>query len=322
MKAIVYKKYGAPEDVLRFEDVPKPVPKDDEVLVKVFAASINEWDWSMVRAAAIFVRFWGLFKPRHQIPGADIAGTVEAVGSSVTRFKPGDEVFGDLNQNGWGGYAEYVCSRENGLAPKPPSLTFEQAAAIPQAGVMALQGIRDYGKVQPGDKVLINGAGGAVGTFAVQIAKMFGADVTAVDTTAKLDKIRALGADHLIDFTREDFTRSGQRYDLILDVSGFRSVFDHQRALAPGGKCFYIGGSMPRILQTLFMGPIVGMASGKKLWFLGLDTNKDLAFFGDAMASGKVTPVIDKVFPLADTVAALQHYESGDFVGKIVISVG
>jgi len=308
LRAIEASAYGPPK-VLALADVPKPAPKDNQVLIKV-------------RAATIFIRLWGLFKPRHQIPSADIAGTVEAVGNAVTRFKPGDAVFGDLNGNGWGGFAEYVTTRENGLAAKPPSLSFEQAAAIPQAGVMALQGIRDYGKVQPGDKVLINGAGGAVGTFAVQIAKMFGADVTAVDTTAKLERIRALGADHLVDFTAEDFTRSGQRYDLILDVSGFRSVFDHQRALAAGGKCFYIGGSLPRILQTLVMGPIVGMASGKKLWFLGLDTNKDLAFFGEAMAAGKVTPIIDKVFPLAETAQALTHYESGGFLGKIVIDVG
>jgi NADPH:quinone reductase-like Zn-dependent oxidoreductase len=322
MKAIVCSRYGAPEKVLRFEDVPNPAPKDDEVLVKVHAASINEWDWSMVRAATIFTRISGPFKPAHKILGADVAGVVEAVGKSVTQFQVGDEVFGDLSQNGWGAYAEYVCTQENGLAPKPEALSFEQAASIPQGGVMALQGIRDYGKVGPGDKVLINGAGGAVGTFAIQIAKMFGAQVTAVDTTAKLEKLRVIGADHVIDFTAQDFTRTGQRYDLIIEVGGFRSVFEHQRALVQRGKCFFIGGSIPRILQTLFMGPIAGMASGKKLGLLVQKTNHDLAFFGDAMGADKVTPVIDRVFPLAETAQAFRHYESGQFTGKIVITVG
>ena len=322
MKAIVYEKYGAPEDVLRYEDVPTPVPKNDEVLVKVHAASINEWDWQMVRAATVFIRMWGLFKPRHNMLGADVAGTVEAVGESVTWYEPGDAVFGDLNQSGWGGYAEYACAGQNFLEPKPERLTFEQAAAIPQGGVMALQGIRDYGKVQPGDKVLINGAGGAVGTFAIQIAKYFGAEVTAVDTTAKLDKLREIGADHVIDFTAEDLTQQGKRYNLILDVGGFRSIFDQRRALAPGGKCFQVGGSAPRILQTLLMGAILGKMSGKKLGILALQTNKDLAFIGEAFAAGKVTPVIDKVFPLDQTIDAFRHYESRNFVGKIVIAVG
>ncbi len=321
MKAIVYTRYGAPEDVLGHEEVPKPTPKDNEVLIRIHAASVNEWDWSMVRAAAVFVRMWGLFKPKYQIPGADIAGVVEAVGKDVTKFVVGDEVFGDLNENGWGGYAEYVCTKENGVEAKPAAMTFQQAAAVPQAGVMALQGIRDYGKVQPGDKVLINGAGGAVGTFAVQIAKAFGAEVTGVDTAAKLDRIRELGADHLIDFTQQDFTKSGERYDLILDVGGFRSVFDQRRALAPGGKCFYIGGSAPRLIQTLVFGPILSMMSSKKLWILGLKTNKDLAFIGELFDSSEVTPVIDKVFPLSQTAEAFRHYESGNFVGKIVITV-
>ena len=321
MKAIVYTDYGPP-DVLQLKEVPKPVPRDDEVLVKVHAASINEWDWNMVRAATVFVRMWGLFKPRHQILGADVAGTVAALGKSVTRFQVGDAVFGDLNQNGWGGYAEYVTARGSALAPKPESMTFEEAAAVPQAGVMALQGIRDYGKVQPGDKILINGARGAVGTFAVQVAKAFGAEVTGVDTTVKLDKIRSIGADHVVDFTAEDFSRSGQRYDLIVDVGGFQSVIVHRRSLAAGGKCFLIGGSAPRLLQTLLVGPILGMVSGKKLGLLALQTNKDLAFFGQAHAAGKVTPVIDKVFPLAETSDAFRYYEAGNFVGKIVITVG
>ena len=231
--------------------------------MKVHAASINEWDWNMLRAASIFVRVWGPFKPRHQILGADMAGRIEAVGKDVTRFQPGDAVFGDLNGSGWGGFAEYVCASENALEPKPASMTFEEAAAVPQAGVMALQGIRDYGQVQPGQKVLVNGAGGAVGTLAVQIAKSFGAEVTGVDTTGKLDKLRSIGADHVIDYTREDFTRNGQRYDLILDVGGFRSILAHQRALAAGGKCFFIGGSVPRILEVLIGGAILSMVTGK-----------------------------------------------------------
>lgn len=235
MKAILCRKYGPP-DVLELREIDKPSPEDDEVLVRVHAASVNSWDWDNLRGKPFLVRLlMGLLKPKYQIPGADTAGRVEAIGKNVTRFQPGDEVFGDLCACGWGAFAEYVCAPEDSLALKPANATFEQAASVPQAGVMALQGIRDYGRTQPGQKVLINGAGGGVGTFAVQIAKSLGAEVTGVDGTPKLDTLRSIGADHVIDYTQTDFTLSGETYDLIFDVAGHRSMFDYARALAAKG---------------------------------------------------------------------------------------
>ncbi|MCH8089835.1 MAG: NAD(P)-dependent alcohol dehydrogenase, partial [Chloroflexi bacterium] len=252
MKAIVYHKYGLP-DVLGFEEVEKPTPRDDEVLVKVHAASINSWDWDLLRGRPV-VRMWGLFKPKYTIPGSDIAGRVEAVGRKVKQFQPGDEVYGDLSGCGWGGFAEYVCGRENALALKSTSMTFEEAAAVPQAGLLALQGLRDKIEIRPGHKVLMNGAGGGVGTFAIQIAKNLGAEVTGVDSARKFDMIRSLGADHVIDFAIEDFTKNGQQYDLILDVVASRSMFDYKRALSPHGTYVMIGGSGARILQVMLLG--------------------------------------------------------------------
>jgi len=253
VKAIVYTKYGPP-DVLELKEVEKPTPKDNEVLIKVHAASVNSWDWDLLRGTPFLNRLGGLLKPKYKILGADIAGRVEAVGRNVKRFQPGDEVFGDLSECGWGGFAEYVCARENALALKPASMTFEEVAAVPQAAVMALQGLRDKGQIQPGQKVLINGAGGGVGTFAVQIAKSFGAEVTGVDSTRKLDMMRSIGADQVIDYTREDFTKSGQRYDLILDVVAYRSIFDYKRALSPKGIYVFVGGSMAAAFQAVFLG--------------------------------------------------------------------
>ncbi len=236
MKAIVYEKYGPPE-VLQLKEVEKPTPKDDEVLIKVHVASANAAGWHLLRADPFFVRLMGggLLKPKNKILGADIAGRVEAVGRNVKQFQPGDEVFGDISGCGFGGFAEYVCARENALVLKPASMTFEEAAAIPQAAVLALQGLRDKRQIQPGQKVLINGAGGGVGTFAVQLAKYFGAEVTGVDSTKKLDMLRSIGADHVIDYTQKDYTKSGQCYDLILDVAAHRSIFDYKRALSPEG---------------------------------------------------------------------------------------
>ena len=236
MKAIVCTKYGSP-DVLQLKEVAKPIPEDNEVLVEVHAASVNDWDWGLLRGKPFLNRLlFGLLKPKIKILGSDIAGRVEAVGRNVKQFQPGDEVFGDISGCGWGGFAEYVCARENALALKPASMTFEEAAAVPQAAVLALQGLRDKGQIQPGQKVLINGAGGGVGTFAVQIAKSFGAEVTGVDSTRKLDMVRSIGADHVIDYTQEDFTQSGQRYDLILDVDGISFDFRLQACIKPQGN--------------------------------------------------------------------------------------
>jgi NADPH:quinone reductase-like Zn-dependent oxidoreductase len=293
MKAIVYREYGLP-DVLELEEVQKPTAGDDEVLVKVHAASVNSWDWDLLRGKPLLFRLlWGVLRPKHEIPGADIAGRVEAVGRTVTEFQPGDEVFGDLCECGWGGFAEYACARESALALKPANMTFEQAAAVPQAAVMALQGTRDYAHTQPGKKVLINGAGGGVGTFAVQMAKLFGAEVTGVDSTSKLDMLRSIGADHVIDYTQEDFTRNGQCYDLILDNAVHRPISDYKRALGPEGIHIVVGGSMARVFQLLLLRPWLSMSEGKKMVVLAHDPNKDLAFLAELLEAGKVVPVID-----------------------------
>jgi NADPH:quinone reductase-like Zn-dependent oxidoreductase len=320
MKAIVYTKYGPP-DVLQLKEVEKPTPKDDEVLIKVHAASVNSWDWDLLRGTPFLNRLWGLLKPKYKILGADIAGQVEAVGRNVKQFQPGDEVFGDLCECGWGGFAEYVCARENALALKPASMTFEEIAAVPQAAIMALQGLRDKGQIQPGQKVLINGTGGGVGTFAVQIAKSFGAEVTGVDSTKKLDMVRSIGADQVIDYTQEDFTKNEQRYDLILDVAGYRSIFDYKRALRPKGIYVMVGGSMARIFQTMVLGPWISMTGSKKMGILVMKPNKDLDFLTELLEAGKVVPVIDRRYPLSEVPEALRYLGEGHAQGKVVITL-
>src|ERR671916_3490937 len=273
MKAIAYTKYGPP-DVLQLKEVAKPAPRDDEVLIKVQAVSVNRSDWELLRGKPLYARIGGLLKPRHQILGSDIAGRVEMTGRNIRRFQPGDDVFGDIAPSlgqlitkigGMGGFAEYVCARGSALGLQPAGMTFEEAAAIPQAAVIALQGIRDKGQVQPGQKVLINGAGGGAGAFAVQFAKLYGAEVTGVDNTGKLDFMRSLGADYVIDYTREDFTKSGKQYDLILDVVAHRSVFAYKRALKPGGTYFFVGGSVATLLQILLLGPWIRGTTGKEI---------------------------------------------------------
>jgi NADPH:quinone reductase-like Zn-dependent oxidoreductase len=320
MKAIVYQKYGSP-DVLELTEVAKPTAGDNEVLIKVHAASVNSWDWDLLRGKPFIVRLWGLLKPKYKIPGADIAGRVEAVGRSAKQFQPGDEVFGDLCVCGWGGFAEYVCAPENALALKPASMTFEEAAAIPQAAVMALQGLCDKGQIQPGQRVLINGAGGAVGTFAVQIAKSFGAEVTGVDSTRKLDMVRSIGADQVIDYTREDFTKNGQLYDLILDVAAYHSIFDYKRALSPKGIYVVVGGSLARIFQAMFLGPLISMTGSKKMGILAVKPNKDLDLMKKLFETGKVVPVIDRRYTLSEVPEALRYFGEGHVRGKVVITV-
>src|SRR5712692_9910252 len=272
MKAIVYHEYGSP-DVLQLTEVEKPAPKDDEVLIKVQAVSVNRSDWEGLRGKPLYARIGGLLKPRHQILGSDIAGRVEMAGRNIRRFQPGDEVFGDVLVY-MGGFAEYVCARERALALKPASMTFEEAAAIPQAAVIALQGVRDKGQVKPGQKVLINGAGGGAGTFAVLLAKLCGAEVTGVDNTGKLDFMRSLGADHVIDYAREDFTKNGQQYDLILDLVAYRSVFAYKRALGPNGSYFAVGGSTATLFQILLLGPRIRGTTGKKIRILAVRDRK------------------------------------------------
>ena len=263
MKAIVNTQYGQP-DVLHLEEVKKPAPKKNEVLIKVHAVSVNCADWRTMTGTPYLFRFSiGLLKPKSTILGADVAGTVEAVGLNVTQFKPGDAVYGDLASFGFGGFAEYVCAPENVIALKPTNLTFEEAAAVPMAAVTALQALRDGGKVQPGQKVLIHGAAGGVGTFAVQIAKQLGAEVTGLCSTRNLDLIRSLGADHVIDYTKEDFARNGQQYDLILGINGNRSIYDYRRALTPQGKYLMVGGSDKQIFQTMLLGPMLSSKEGQ-----------------------------------------------------------
>jgi NADPH:quinone reductase-like Zn-dependent oxidoreductase len=327
MKAIYYDRYGSP-DALTFTDMPKPVPKDDEVLVRVYAASINSWDWDMIRGEPIFVRIWGLFKPKHKVPGSDIAGKVEAVGRSIKKFKPGDEVFGDIVEHGWGGFAEYACAHEHQLVLKPASMSYEQAAAIPQAGLLALQSIRDFGQLQKGQRMLLNGAGGSVGTLGVQIAKMLGAEVTAVDSAEKLELLRKLGADHVIDYRKQDFTNNGVKYDLIVDVVANRPIFSYKKALAPGGQFVMIGGTTSTILKMMTVGSlvsqikkIVGSPSDRRVRMMGYKPNQGLEDMSNYFSDGKVVPVIDKVFALADTAEAFRYFAGGSFKGKVVIRI-
>ena len=321
MKAIVYTKYGPP-DVLQLKEVEKPTPKDNEVLVKVHAASVNDWDWGLLQGTPFMNRLlFGLLKPKYTILGCDIAGRVEAVGRNVKQFQPGDEVFGDISGYGFGAFAEYICARENALVLKPASMTFEEVAAVPQAAVLALQGLRDKRQIQPGQKVLINGAGGGAGTFAVQIAKSFGAEVTGVDSTSKLDMMRSIGADQVIDYTREDFTKNGQRYDLILDFAAYHSIFDYKRALSPKGIYVMVGGSSARIFQVMFLGPWISMTGSKKMGILMHKPNKDLAFMKELFEAGKVVPIIDRRYPLNETAEALRYFGEGHARGKVVITV-
>jgi len=322
MKAIVCTKYGPPE-VLKLEEVAKPTPKDNEVLVKIHAASINSWDWGLLRGTPFMNRLvFGVPRPKTKILGGDIAGRVEAVGRNVKQFQPGDEVFGDISGCGFGGFAEYVCASENALALKSAGMTFEQAAAVPQAGLLALQGLRNKGQIQKGQKVLINGAGGGAGTFAVQIAKSYGAEVTGVDSTGKLDMLRSIGADHVIDYTQEDFTKKGQHYDLVLDVVTYRSIFDYKRVLSPKGIYVMLGGgSWARVYQAIFLGPLLSITGSKKMGILMLKPNKDLAFMKELVAAGKVVPVIDKRYPLSKVPEALRYFGKGEAKGKVVITV-
>ena len=318
MKAIVYTEYGPP-DVLQLKEVEKPTPKDDEVLVKVHAASINRADWGFVRGKPFVVRLWsGLLKPKIKILGADIAGRVEAVGRNAKQFQPGDEVFGC----GWGAFAEYVCASENEFVLKPASMAFEKVAAVPLAALTALRGLRDKGQIQPGQKVLINGASGGVGTFAVQIAKSFGAEVTGVCSTRKLDMVRSIGADQVIDYTQEDFTKREQRYDLILDAAAYRSIFDYKRALSPKGIYVMVGGSTARMFQAILLGPWISMTGSKKMGILSAEANhKDLVFMKELLEAGKVVPVIDRRYPLSEVAEAFRYFGKGHARGKIVITV-
>ncbi len=322
MQAIVCEKYGSP-DVLELKEVAKPVPKDDEVLVKVRAASVNAADWHFLRGSPMFMRLVsGLFKPKVKILGGDIAGQVEAVGASVKQFQPGDAVFGDISDCGWGGFAEYVSPKEKALVLKPTNVTYKEAAAIPFAGVTALQGLRDNGNITAGQKVLINGASGGVGTFAVQIANSFGSEVTAVCSSGNLDMARSIGADHVIDYSKEDFTRKNQRYELIMGVNGFHPISAYKRTLSPKGIYVMAGGTGAQIFQGLFLGPILSMTGGKKLRnFVARPKQDDLTFIKELVETGRIKPVIDKTYPLPEVPDAIAYVEAGHARGKVVINI-
>ncbi|MFI5096580.1 MAG: NAD(P)-dependent alcohol dehydrogenase [Candidatus Acidiferrales bacterium] len=322
MKAIVRTQYGPP-DVLQFAEVAKPTPADNEVLIKIYAASVNPLDLFQMRGAPLLRSMPEMRTPKQQILGVDIAGRVEAVGSHVTQFKPGDEVFGVGGKGFAGGaFAEYACTPEEKLALKPANISFEEAAAVPVAALTALQGLRDKGHIQPGQKVLIDGASGGVGTFAVQIAKSFGAEVTAVCSTGKVDTARKIGADHVIDYTREDFTRSGQRYNLILGANVHHSIFDYMRALSRDGIYVVAGGGLARIFQAMLLGPLLSRIRSKKTRFFIANINqKDLVLLKDLLAAGKVVPVIDRRYPLSDAAEALRYLEERHAQGKVVLTV-
>jgi len=292
-------------------------------LIRVYAASVNAADLHYLRADPFLIRLMsGLLKPKNTILGADIAGRVEAVGSNVKQFKPGDEVFGDMSECGRAGFAEYVCARENALVLKPANLSFEQAAAVPMAAVTALQGLRSKGQIQSGQKVLVNGASGGVGTFAVQIAKSFGTDVTAVCSTGNVDMVRSLGADRVIDYTQEDFAKNGHRYDLILAANGYHSISDYQRALNPKGIYVTTGGSVAQMSQAMLQGPWISMTGSKKMSnMLARPNQTDLAFVKGLLEAGKVVPVIDRCYSLSEVPEALRYLEEGHARGKVVITV-
>jgi len=319
MKAIVYHKYGTP-DVLELKETEKPVPDDNEVLIKVHAASINDWDWGLLHGDFINRILNGLLKPKRKVLGSDIAGRVEAIGKNVNQFKPGDEVYGDLSGQ-WGGFAEYVCAKEKSLALKPASMSFEEAAAIPQAAMLAVQGLIDKGKIKPGQKLLINGAGGGVGLFGIQIAKLYGVEVTGVDSTAKLDMMRSMGFDHVIDYTKEDFSRNGICYDLILDVKTTRSMFAYARSLCRNGVYITVGGSLGRLFQAMFLAPWIRLIRKKHIRVVALKTNKDLAYMNELYESGKLKVVIDGPYKLEQLPEAFRHFGKAAHKGKIVITI-
>ncbi|MBK8900772.1 MAG: NAD(P)-dependent alcohol dehydrogenase [Anaerolineaceae bacterium] len=320
MKAILFTKYGSP-DALHMEEVEKPSPKENQVLIKIHASSINAGDYRKLGGRPLLLRalMGGLLKPKDPRLGSDVAGRIEAVGANVTLFQPGDEVFGFTG----GAFAEYSCSKETSVVLKPANISFEQAAAVPVAAITALQGLRDTGGIQAGQQVLIQGASGGVGTFAVQLAKLFGAEVTAVCSPRNLEMVRSLGADHVIDYTKEDFTRKPQRYDLIYAVNGYHSLSAYKSTLNPQGAYVCAGGTLPQIFQAMLFGSLLSKQGGKKLAFMGIAkiNQEDLTYLGELLQAGQIVPVIDRSYPLSETVEAFRYVEDKHAQGKVVVTV-
>jgi NADPH:quinone reductase-like Zn-dependent oxidoreductase len=325
MKAAIYQEYGTAE-VLQIKEIDQPEPTEKQILIKVHAASINDWDWQLLQGIPFANRMMNGIKRPKKIPvvGSDIAGEVVALGAKTERFKIGDKVFGDLsnmNGHGFGGFAEFVCADEDAVMIKPDQLSYEQAAALPQAGALAIQGLLDKGHLQGGQHVLIDGASGGVGTLAVQIAKHYGAKITGVCSTSKMDMVRELGADHVIDYTQEDFTKNNQTYDLILDVKGFHSMFDCRRSLGPKGRYVVLGGETKSIMKVMFLGSFISLFSRKKMMVLLFKANQGLDALSDLCVSNVVTPIIDKTYSLQETAAAMRYYGDGNARGKVVITM-
>jgi NADPH:quinone reductase-like Zn-dependent oxidoreductase len=321
MKAIVQTIYGSP-DILQLAEVGLPIVPDDGVLVRVQASSVNAGDWHLMRGDSFLVRlmFGGLRQPKIKTLGMDVAGIVEAVGRSVTQFKPGDAVFGDMSESGFGSFAEYVCAPAAVLVHKPANISFAVAATVPVAGVSALQALRDYGQIQPGQKVLINGASGGVGSFAVQIAKAYGAEVTAICSKAKIDRVKSIGADHIIDYTQTDITQTGQQFDLIIDAAAYRSVFDYLPSLTKNGTYVLIGGSIARLFQTMFLGPWLTKTRSQNVKLLMTKPNQtDLMTLKEMLETGKITPMLDRTYPLSEVPTAIHQLEQRQVTGKIAI---
>jgi len=319
MKAIVYEKYGSP-DVIQLKDIEKLTPQDDEVLIKIHAASVNAYDWHFLTADIFLIRLMGggLLKPKNTRLGADMAGRIETVGKNIKQFQPGDEVFGMVK----GSFAEYTCAPESALALKPVNTSFDEAAAIPMAAITALQGLRDEGQIQAGQKVLINGASGGVGTFAVQIAKSFGAEVTAVCSARNLEQAHSIGADHVIDYTKEDFTKNGQQYDLVFAANGYHSLSAYKRALTPKGIYIMAGGTMAQIFQSMLMGSMMSETGGRKMSGVSAQRSQnDLVYIKELFEAGKIKSVIDRRYPLGEAAEALRYLGAGHARGKVVISM-
>lgn len=322
MKAIILTKYGSPPAVLQLQELPRPVPKENEVLVKVHATAVNDYDWSMVRGKPYIYRLmFGLRKPKIRIPGMELSGTVEALGSKATSFKLGDAVYGDISDYGFGSFAEYICIHEKALALKPVNMAFGEAAAIPHASMLAYQGLVEVGKIEKGQQILINGAGGGVGTFGLQLGKLYEAEVTGVDTGKKLEMMKSIGFDHIIDYKKEDFTINGKHYDLILDAKTNRPAYAYARSLKPGGKYVTVGGTPASLLQLLALKPWIAAFRKKHFYIVALKPNKGLAYINELFAEGKIKAVVDGPYPLSRAPEAVQYFGEGKHQGKVVISV-